>query len=245
MEHILYQKGDDNVPDSIQDRNGDITLGLCKICGRGEADLSNDSGACPGATVKELFPIDCRTLPGSLHGTSMGRDGEPSMTDIQADVHEWANQTFPGRAPAAGWLKLFEELGEVIKTPRDKLEWADVFIMLFDLASMYEVNVESAIEAKLAINRNRSWQQTESGVYTHVHVGQNPGVVTPLVLSCFDDGPWNGTARQAEYPQSFTPNEDGTGGCYNKQGPARLAGEHNGQPVVQQKYIWREDGVPF
>ncbi|MEY2152254.1 hypothetical protein AB7849_15220 [Rhodanobacter sp. 115] len=37
--HVLYEKGDKDAPDSIKDRNGDITLGLCKVCGRGEAEL--------------------------------------------------------------------------------------------------------------------------------------------------------------------------------------------------------------
>jgi hypothetical protein len=37
--HRLYQKGDANIPDSINDRNGDIVLGLCKVCGCGEIEL--------------------------------------------------------------------------------------------------------------------------------------------------------------------------------------------------------------
>lgn len=38
--HVLYEKGDIDAPDVIKDRNGDITLGLCKVCGKGEAELS-------------------------------------------------------------------------------------------------------------------------------------------------------------------------------------------------------------
>jgi hypothetical protein len=37
--HNLYQEGDPGAPDSIKDRNGEVVLGLCKRCGRGEAEL--------------------------------------------------------------------------------------------------------------------------------------------------------------------------------------------------------------
>ena len=46
--HVLYQKGDVGLPDSIQDSNGDVVLGLCKVCGRGELELEYDGGVCPG-----------------------------------------------------------------------------------------------------------------------------------------------------------------------------------------------------
>lgn len=38
-EHVLYKREDPDVPDTIKDRNGDIVLGLCRICGKGEAEL--------------------------------------------------------------------------------------------------------------------------------------------------------------------------------------------------------------
>lgn len=37
--HVLWQRGDIGLPDVVQDRNGDVTLGLCKVCGRGESEL--------------------------------------------------------------------------------------------------------------------------------------------------------------------------------------------------------------
>lgn len=38
--HDLYGDTDKDRPDVICDRNGQVVLGLCKKCGRGEADLS-------------------------------------------------------------------------------------------------------------------------------------------------------------------------------------------------------------
>lgn len=57
MFHTLYATGDGDAPDSIKDRNGDVTLGLCRICGRGEADLIEPCTPkpveMPGCTTKE------------------------------------------------------------------------------------------------------------------------------------------------------------------------------------------------
>lgn len=41
MKHELYKEGDNNIPKSIQDEHGDVVLAMCKICGKGEADLSD------------------------------------------------------------------------------------------------------------------------------------------------------------------------------------------------------------
>lgn len=39
LEHDLWKDGDRNIPESICDGNGQVVLGLCKRCRRGEADL--------------------------------------------------------------------------------------------------------------------------------------------------------------------------------------------------------------
>lgn len=37
--HVLYKQGDEDAPRSIKDQNGDIVLGMCKLCGRAEIEL--------------------------------------------------------------------------------------------------------------------------------------------------------------------------------------------------------------
>lgn len=44
MEHLLYERDDPNAPACIKDANGDITLGLCRVCGKGEAELAEPRG---------------------------------------------------------------------------------------------------------------------------------------------------------------------------------------------------------
>lgn len=43
--HDLFRTGDADAPPAILDRNGAVTLGLCRRCGQGEADLAP---SCPG-----------------------------------------------------------------------------------------------------------------------------------------------------------------------------------------------------
>lgn len=38
--HDLYKTGDPDAPDVIKDRNGEVVLGLCRMCGKAEVELS-------------------------------------------------------------------------------------------------------------------------------------------------------------------------------------------------------------
>ena len=39
-EYILYTDEDKNAPESIKDRNGQVVLSMCKVCGKAEIELS-------------------------------------------------------------------------------------------------------------------------------------------------------------------------------------------------------------
>lgn len=41
IEHSLYKTGDAGAPTAIQDRNGEVVLDQCRVCGRAEAELSD------------------------------------------------------------------------------------------------------------------------------------------------------------------------------------------------------------
>lgn len=87
-----------------------------------------------------------------------------ALTD---DIVSWANKVFPDRQPAAALLKLFEEVGELVRNPDSPGEYADICIMLFDLADMHNVDLAEAIRTKMDINRSRSWTVTKNGTMQH------------------------------------------------------------------------------
>lgn len=91
--------------------------------------------------------------------------------EIQDRIVAWANETFPDRLPASGFLKMYEEIGEVVGDPTNTEEWADVFIMLLDLMNMFEIDIaqlKEAINRKMDVNESRTWHKTETGIYKHL-----------------------------------------------------------------------------
>jgi hypothetical protein len=48
MNHVLYNTGDNDAPDVIKDGNGEVALGLCRVCGGGECALATE---CPEELV--------------------------------------------------------------------------------------------------------------------------------------------------------------------------------------------------
>ena len=103
---------------------------------------------------------------------TMNRNGQTVITlqHLQQMIVSWADEVFPDRTPQQAFIKMWEEMGEVVSEPRNHLEWADVFIMMFDLAHHYGISGDDltfAITEKMEINRGRSWIKNEVGVMQH------------------------------------------------------------------------------
>lgn len=52
QDHVLYQTGDTDAPESIKDGNGSVVLGLCRHCGAAERDL-DEVPHCPGRKLRD------------------------------------------------------------------------------------------------------------------------------------------------------------------------------------------------
>jgi hypothetical protein len=53
-QHDLYRTGDPDAPDSIKDGNGEVALGLCRVCGKGEAELEEPCTSVESILRKHL-----------------------------------------------------------------------------------------------------------------------------------------------------------------------------------------------
>lgn len=92
-----------------------------------------------------------------------------SLRFAKGEVAAWASQTFPRRTPQGVFLKMFEELGELVNDPKSPGELADVLIMVLDLAAMNDINVGMALRDKMAVNYKRTWAWNEEmGIAQHV-----------------------------------------------------------------------------
>lgn len=112
-----------------------------------------------------------------------------AIHDLAVEVKTTADGYLPQRTPASAFLKLFEELGELVAAPHDPDEWADVFIMLLDLAYLYKVTpaLIPAIVHKLGINAGSVFAGLESGV-----VAKRARDKDPPDQFTFEGGPHNG-----------------------------------------------------
>jgi NTP pyrophosphatase (non-canonical NTP hydrolase) len=92
---------------------------------------------------------------------------EKTINELQRQISGWADEIFPARTAQSTYLKLFEELGELVRSGGEPSEFADVLILLLDLCHLYGVDVETAVHEKMSINKKRRWEENELGVWRH------------------------------------------------------------------------------
>ena len=70
--HILYETADKDRPEQICDRNGEVVLGLCKVCGKAEIELELDP-VCPGPTnpYADEMAIELGATPAEPEGEGL------------------------------------------------------------------------------------------------------------------------------------------------------------------------------
>lgn len=61
-EHVLYDDGDKEAPNSIKNSHGEVVLALCKVCGGGESELiypcvSNKEKGVAAQEIEKLMGI--------------------------------------------------------------------------------------------------------------------------------------------------------------------------------------------
>lgn len=101
-----------------------------------------------------------------------------SMAWSSAYINAWARSNFPGRSPKAALTKLnMEELPELLIHLKEHgsvgigEELADCFILMLDLARIWNVDLARAIKNKMQINERRMWKKDEAlGHWNHMTV---------------------------------------------------------------------------
>lgn len=121
------------------------------------------------------FPITKGEVINSLQTASFSQNVD-SLSNTCTLVNEFANYAFPDRTQQSVTLKMFEEFGELIGSPSDPSEYADVFILLFDLAACNGVDIGQAIRDKIGVLIERSWSKTEMGTYQHTATANGAAV---------------------------------------------------------------------
>lgn len=94
---------------------------------------------------------------------------------LQTLIRGWAQRAFPHRAALSRdeqaqqvILKMRQELDELAANPHGEDEFADMAILLLDLAELYGHDVQEAVIQKVATNYRRKWELQKDGTYQHV-----------------------------------------------------------------------------
>ena len=88
---------------------------------------------------------------------------------LQEIITVWADATFPNRRTPDILLKLYEEVGEFARNPKSAAEFADIMILLLDLAHINGIDAHKAVVEKMIINSQRSWKvDSETRIMRHV-----------------------------------------------------------------------------
>ena len=105
-----------------------------------------------------------------------------TIADSQRAIAAWADRTFPDRTIEEAIKKLKKEAAELeVSGHLDAGEFADVAILLFDIALLQGIDLSRAIENKMRINERRVWAKQEDGTHQHVVDGGRTDSVDPIV----------------------------------------------------------------
>lgn len=114
-------------------------------------------------------------IPGQM-GLDLRVSGAPTLDNdfnthigaLTEAVFDWAEETFPARTDVSMYMKMYSEIGEMIESDGDRLEIADLFILLLDYAKRKKIDIARSVADKLEINRKRAWKADKNGVNSHV-----------------------------------------------------------------------------
>lgn len=98
-----------------------------------------------------------------------------SRTEGQESITTWGEDTFgPATGPEALLARAMQEMQELVEAVRAgdhaeaARETADVFILLYRVATLCGFDVNDAVNRKMQINRNRTWSRKGDGTGSHI-----------------------------------------------------------------------------
>lgn len=127
MKHVLWNIFDDNIPDALTDRNGDLALAACKICNLAESDLDTTPD-CPGCGGKvcSYTPCICAVIHHPQPSIKKAEPGQsvPDILRAAADTYEERNKVYKDNYKRIGAMleALFPE-GVHLRSADDFARW--------------------------------------------------------------------------------------------------------------------------
>ena len=127
-----------------------------------------------GSTEGGLHPVDGTEVRLAVSDvqpkTNEGETKDP-IQQLQQVISEWADEVYPNRTVENALTKMMlHEIPELLHgRAMDPMEFADVAILLFDVAHLQGIDIAQAMRFKMKVNRNRKWEiDPATGLMSHV-----------------------------------------------------------------------------
>jgi len=126
--------------------------------------------------IAPVIPAHISATANLVAALSSTEEGElilgRKLTALFADSKEWSNNTFgEGRHPNGPLKHLAKEVEETLAMPYDRMEYADMFLLLLDAWRNAGNPIEDLItvaQDKLNINKQRTWGPLDAdGISMH------------------------------------------------------------------------------
>lgn len=122
--------------------------------------------------------------------------------ETQESITRWADDTFGPKHPAEVAARMNVEVAELVAglatvaavpvadmdqelVQELQKECADVFIMLAQVAEKLNVDLQTVVDFKMGVNRNRAWGRSPTGKMQHVETFLDPGSGLEMELDKF------------------------------------------------------------
>lgn len=127
-----------------------------------------------GSAKGGLHAVDgtkVRLVVSDVQPTQNEEETKDPITESQRMIAEWADAVYPNRTPEHALTKMMlHEIPELLQGGvNDPLEFADVAILLFDIAHLKGIDIGKAISDKMDINKKRVWGiDRHTGLMSHL-----------------------------------------------------------------------------
>lgn len=152
-----------------------------------------------GSTEGGLHPVDgteVRLAVSDVQPKTNEEETKDPIQQLQQVISEWADEVYPNRTVENALTKMMlHEIPELLHgRAMDPMEFADVAILLFDVAHLQGIDIAQAMRFKMKVNRNRKWEiDPATGLMSHVKLPveeMNSGI--------------QGLANRGRVPMGFT-----------------------------------------
>jgi hypothetical protein len=154
-------------------RDADTRIGACEgISGHTMPSLHGSASAGVHLILGTENGLD---MPIMQSEADEGEKKADPIRELQQMISEWADAVYPNRTVENALTKMMlHEIPELLHgKAMDPQEFADVAILLFDVAHLQGIDIAQAMRYKMQVNKQRNWQIDENtGLMSHVKEGE-------------------------------------------------------------------------